>query len=79
MLISFDYWLKIVRCSPKSNTFTLIETVKDMAAVDPSYMAPGHCSGWRAKAALENGFPGRVVSLGVGSDFFITSQSGEAK
>ncbi|KAF9316636.1 hypothetical protein BG006_003502 [Podila minutissima] len=55
------------------------ETVKDMAAVDPSYMAPGHCSGWRAKAALENGFPGRVVSLGVGSDFFVTSQSAEAK
>jgi len=51
-----------------------LETVKDMVTVDPAYMAPGHCSGWRAKSALEYGFPGRVASLGVGSEFFITPQ-----
>ncbi|KAF9372288.1 hypothetical protein CPB97_001358 [Podila verticillata] len=50
------------------------ETVKDMITIDPAYMAPGHCSGWRAKSALEDGFPGRVASLGVGSEFFITNQ-----
>ncbi|KAF9123527.1 hypothetical protein BGW39_008898 [Mortierella sp. 14UC] len=48
------------------------ETVKDMRAINPAYMAPGHCSGWRAKSALENAMTGQVVSLGVGSDFFIT-------
>ncbi|KAF9142498.1 hypothetical protein BG015_000812 [Linnemannia schmuckeri] len=48
------------------------ETVKDMKEINPSYMAPGHCSGWRAKSALENAMTGKVVSLGVGSDFSIT-------
>ena len=52
--------------------FSLIaDTVKDMLDVNPSFMAPGHCSGWRAKAALEQALPGKVVSLGVGSDFVI--------
>ncbi|KAG0066729.1 hypothetical protein BGZ89_006966 [Linnemannia elongata] len=50
------------------------ETVKDMKEINPTYMAPGHCSGWRAKSALENAMTGQVVSLGVGSDFFITHQ-----
>ncbi|KAF9169087.1 hypothetical protein BGX21_008572 [Mortierella sp. AD011] len=50
------------------------ETVNDMLALNPSFMAPGHCSGWRAKAALEQAMPGKVVSLGVGSDFFITEK-----
>ncbi|KAF9578034.1 hypothetical protein BGW38_006396 [Lunasporangiospora selenospora] len=52
----------------------IAETVKDMISINPSFMAPGHCSGWRSKLALENAMPGRVVSLGVGSDFVITEQ-----
>ncbi|KAF8926652.1 hypothetical protein BGZ47_002594 [Haplosporangium gracile] len=52
------------------------ETVKDMKEINPSYMAPGHCSGWRAKSALENAMTGKVVSLGVGSDFHITHHHG---
>ncbi|KAF9944089.1 hypothetical protein BGZ70_005057 [Mortierella alpina] len=48
------------------------ETVEDMKVLAPSYLAPGHCSGWRAKAALEQAMPGRVASLGVGSEFFIS-------
>ncbi|KAF9345041.1 hypothetical protein BGX26_003612 [Mortierella sp. AD094] len=51
------------------------ETVDDMLALNPYFMAPGHCSGWRAKAALERAMPGKVVSLGVGSDFFITEKA----
>ncbi|KAG0335060.1 hypothetical protein BG004_000156 [Podila humilis] len=51
------------------------ETVRDMAIINPKYMAPGHCSGWRAKSALEQEMPGQVVSLGVGSDFFITAET----
>src|ERR1700742_4337230 len=51
----------VLFCARKFGMFTLffhheffpIETVKDMVTVDPAYMAPGHCSGWRAKSALE--------------------------
>ncbi|KAG0311989.1 hypothetical protein BGZ99_009791 [Dissophora globulifera] len=50
------------------------ETVRDMQEINPLFMAPGHCSGWRAKAALEQAMPGRVISLGVGSDFFIAPE-----
>ncbi|KAG0204738.1 hypothetical protein BGX28_003399 [Mortierella sp. GBA30] len=50
------------------------ETVDDMRTLNPSYMAPGHCSGWRAKAALEQAMPGKVVTLGVGSEFFIANE-----
>ncbi|KAF9200112.1 hypothetical protein BGZ49_009678 [Haplosporangium sp. Z 27] len=46
-------------------------TVDDMIELNPSYMAPGHCSGWRAKSALEQAMPGKVASLGVGTDFHI--------
>ncbi|KAF9916992.1 hypothetical protein FBU30_001043 [Linnemannia zychae] len=51
------------------------ETVRDMKEINPSFMAPGHCSGWRAKCALENEMTGKVVSLGVGVDFYITHSS----
>jgi len=60
-------------------SFLNVETVKDMVIINPSYLAPGHCSGWRAKAALENAMPGKVVSLGVGSDFFITAPASSSK
>ncbi|KAG0294745.1 hypothetical protein BGZ98_001647 [Dissophora globulifera] len=50
------------------------ETVRDMQEINPLFMAPGHCSGWRAKAALEQAMPGRVISLGVGSDFYIAPE-----
>ncbi|KAG0247647.1 hypothetical protein BG011_001120 [Mortierella polycephala] len=50
------------------------DTVQDMKKINPSFMAPGHCSGWRAKSALEQAMPGKVISLGVGSDFLIAKQ-----
>ncbi|KAF9923348.1 hypothetical protein BGZ75_008796 [Mortierella antarctica] len=53
------------------------DTVEDMKVLAPSYLAPGHCSGWKAKAALEQTMPGRVASLGVGSEFFITAEQEE--
>ncbi|KAG0228166.1 hypothetical protein BGX31_006703 [Mortierella sp. GBA43] len=42
--------------------------------INPSFMAPGHCSGWRSKLALEKAMPGRVISLGVGNEFLISKQ-----
>ncbi|KAG0004086.1 hypothetical protein BGZ65_000945 [Modicella reniformis] len=44
--------------------------------INPSFMAPGHCSGWRAKSALEHAMPGKVMSLGAGSEFSINKQHG---
>lgn len=45
------------------------ETTRDLAAlVAPRIVAPGHCTGWRAKAALANRFaPGRYAPSVVGS------------
>jgi 7,8-dihydropterin-6-yl-methyl-4-(beta-D-ribofuranosyl)aminobenzene 5'-phosphate synthase len=44
-------------------------TVRDLAnLVRPLVVAPGHCTGWRAKAALENAFaPGNYGPSVVGS------------
>jgi 7,8-dihydropterin-6-yl-methyl-4-(beta-D-ribofuranosyl)aminobenzene 5'-phosphate synthase len=44
-------------------------TVRDLQQrIDPRVIAPGHCTGWRAKAALANAFaPGRYAPCVVGS------------
>jgi len=47
------------------------DTVRDLEAlVQPRIVAPGHCTGWRAKSALANAFaPGRFAASVVGSAF----------
>jgi len=47
------------------------DTVRDLAErVDPRIIAPGHCTGWRAKAALADAFaPGRYGPSVVGSRY----------
>jgi 7,8-dihydropterin-6-yl-methyl-4-(beta-D-ribofuranosyl)aminobenzene 5'-phosphate synthase len=44
-------------------------TVGDLKArIDPRLVAPGHCTGWRAKAALAGAFaPGRYAPSVVGT------------
>jgi 7,8-dihydropterin-6-yl-methyl-4-(beta-D-ribofuranosyl)aminobenzene 5'-phosphate synthase len=44
-------------------------TVSDLKArIDPRLVAPGHCTGWRAKAALAGAFaPGRYAPSVVGT------------
>ena len=40
--------------------------------VRPRILAPGHCTGWRAKAALAERFaPGRYAPSVVGTSFFL--------
>jgi 7,8-dihydropterin-6-yl-methyl-4-(beta-D-ribofuranosyl)aminobenzene 5'-phosphate synthase len=48
-------------------------TVADLAArVDPLIVAPGHCTGWRAKAALAARFsPGRYAPSVVGTTYVL--------
>ena len=52
------------------------ETVRDLVErVQPRIVAPGHCTGWRAKAALANAFaPGRYGPSVVGSRYNLTAE-----
>ncbi|KAJ5377671.1 uncharacterized protein N7496_005080 [Penicillium cataractarum] len=41
-------------------------TVSDLKRLDPAVLMPGHCSGWRAKFAIEKHMPGTLVPCTVG-------------
>jgi len=41
-------------------------TVRDLKALDPKVLLPGHCSGWRVKFEIEREMPGRLVPCSVG-------------
>lgn len=41
-------------------------TVKDLKRLDPAVLLPGHCTGWRAKFAIERHMPGTLVPCTVG-------------
>ena len=49
------------------------DTVRDLRdRIDPAVVAPGHCTGWRAKAALADAFaPGRDAPSVVGSRYLL--------
>jgi len=51
------------------------DTVRDLLQlIDPRIVAPGHCTGWRAKAALASAFaPGRYGPSVVGSRYRLTA------
>jgi 7,8-dihydropterin-6-yl-methyl-4-(beta-D-ribofuranosyl)aminobenzene 5'-phosphate synthase len=53
------------------------DTVRDLVKiVAPRVVAPGHCTGWRAKAALATAFaPGRYGPSVVGSRYVLDAQS----
>ncbi|KAG2438963.1 hypothetical protein HYH02_010755 [Chlamydomonas schloesseri] len=42
------------------------ETIAALKELDPHLILAGHCTGWRAKAALLGAFPGRMQPLSVG-------------
>ena len=50
-------------------------TVRDLnLRIEPRLVAPGHCTGWRAKASLANTFaPGRYAPSVVGTRFRLTA------
>lgn len=41
-------------------------TVKDLKRLDPAVLIPGHCTGWRAKFAIEKHMAGTLVPCTVG-------------
>ena len=52
-------------------------TIRDLEArIEPRVVAPGHCTGWRAKASLANRFaPGRYGPSAVGTLYRLTAAS----
>jgi len=51
------------------------DTVRDLLdRINPMVLAPGHCTGWRAKAALADAFaPGRYAPSVVGSHYHLAA------
>lgn len=47
------------------------DTVKDLKALDPKILMPGHCSGWRMKYEINKEMPGRLAPSTVGTTFRI--------
>lgn len=42
-------------------------TVRDLKRLDPAVLLPGHCTGWRAKFAIERHLPRSLVPCMVGA------------
>ncbi|GIL75249.1 hypothetical protein Vretimale_7908 [Volvox reticuliferus] len=56
------------------------ETVAALKEIDPDRVFGGHCTGWRAKAALVAAFPDRFQPLSVGGTYtFLAAPLGEAQ
>ncbi|KAL5333878.1 cytochrome P450 [Aspergillus crustosus] len=49
-----------------SDTAQVESSVKDLLKLDPAVLLPGHCTGWRAKFAIERRSPGLLVPCSVG-------------
>ncbi|QDS73575.1 hypothetical protein FKW77_001226 [Venturia effusa] len=45
------------------------ESVCDLMALEPKLLIPGHCTGWRAKYAIEQAMGGKLVPSTVGTRF----------
>jgi 7,8-dihydropterin-6-yl-methyl-4-(beta-D-ribofuranosyl)aminobenzene 5'-phosphate synthase len=52
-----------------SDTAQTDETVADLKNLNPTLFFPGHCTGFRAKCAIEREMPGRVNHSTVGTRF----------
>ncbi|KAL3493768.1 cytochrome P450 [Aspergillus germanicus] len=46
-----------------SDTAQMESSIKDLLKLDPAVLLPGHCTGWRAKFAIEKQRPGMLVPL----------------
>lgn len=42
------------------------QTMADLKVIAPSLVAAGHCTGWKAKMAIEKAMPGTYVACGAG-------------
>lgn len=53
----------------KDGDADVASTVADLAALNPSVIFAGHCTGWRAKMALAAALPGRLQPAVVGGTY----------
>ncbi|EFQ97740.1 metallo-beta-lactamase superfamily protein [Nannizzia gypsea CBS 118893] len=49
-------------------------TVDDLKKLNPRFLVPGHCSGWRVKMAIENAMPGRLLPCSAGARLTFADQ-----
>lgn len=47
------------------------ETIRDLKSLDLKFLAPGHCTGWRALGALGDAFDERLAPSAVGKKYLI--------
>lgn len=50
-----------------SDASQMDSTVRDLKKLDPAVLLPGHCTGWRAKFAIEKQMPGSMAPCTVGT------------
>jgi 7,8-dihydropterin-6-yl-methyl-4-(beta-D-ribofuranosyl)aminobenzene 5'-phosphate synthase len=48
-------------------------TLDDLSAIQPDYIVPGHCTGYRALAEIVTRFPDRYLASSVGSRYSFTA------
>ncbi|KIY96964.1 hypothetical protein MNEG_10995 [Monoraphidium neglectum] len=62
--------------APRDCLARVAPTARHLAAQRPplSLLAAGHCTGWRAQAALQAALPGRCMPLSVGATFELSSE-----
>ena len=67
--------ISVSRAAGSAMEARIDETVRDLAElVDPAVVAPGHCTGWRAKAALAARFgPDRYGPSVVGTTYVLSA------
>jgi len=53
-------------------------TIRDLKALGPKVLMPGHCSGWRIKHMIETESPGWLAPSTVGTKFTFSSEVGDA-
>ncbi|BCS22786.1 MBL fold metallo-hydrolase [Aspergillus puulaauensis] len=49
-----------------SDATQIESSIRDLLKLDPAVLLPGHCTGWRAKFAIEKRQPGLLVPCSVG-------------
>ncbi|KAL4810569.1 beta-lactamase-like protein [Aspergillus unguis] len=49
-----------------SDAMQIESSIKDLLKLDPAVLVPGHCTGWRAKFAIEKRQPGMLVPCSTG-------------
>jgi 7,8-dihydropterin-6-yl-methyl-4-(beta-D-ribofuranosyl)aminobenzene 5'-phosphate synthase len=61
-----------------ANERIIPDSVEAMREFDPAYIVAGHCTGWRAIAALANAFgEDKLIPLSVGKLVALVSRGGE--